>query len=413
MNREERKELMQKIKDENPDIISIGYGRKIKNGEYTGEFSIICGVAEKKSISDINPEKIIPHAVQFGSEQILTDVIEDPKLTVLACDQETIDNCLIRTTSANFWDPDFIPNRITTRPLVGGLSMTKTSGLNSSVGTFGFIAVDSDTDCLVGITNNHVATKLSFVSSDFPSGGDFYYTTSTEEAYQTGEPYASITSSEKIGRIKNAYPLNKTTSNLIDAAKIVLDESPVSLDSSFNICAFPHLGPYPFATTLELDGLLENDIPIASSGRSTGAKYPESCGIQVYSVDNQTNVGGYGWFLNNTTTSAPFQDVIYTKRINPDCGDPSRGGDSGSAVLGNFGGTWKIIGLHFAGNSSIGAFCRIDYVASLLGIEAWDGSPKNFMDKNSPSFHYVSGTTSEKFVTVDGKKYWQIGILNN
>jgi hypothetical protein len=412
MSREERKKLIKQLKDQNPDIISIGYGRKIKDGEYTGEFSIICGVAEKKSIEDIDPENLIPDFVQFGSEQILTDVIEDPKLTVSACDQETIDNCLIRTTSSNFWDPDFIPNRLTNRPLVGGVSMTKTSGLNYSVGTFGFIAVDSETDCLVGITNNHVATSISFVSSDFPVGGNFYYTTSSEEVYQTGEPYATITDAEKIGRIKNAYPLNKTTDNYIDAAKIVLDESPISFDSSFNICAFPYLGPYPFATSLELDGLLENDIPIAASGRSTGAKYPESCGIEVYLIDGEASVSGYGWF-NGGTSSASFVDFIWVRRINPDCAQASRGGDSGSAVLGNFGGTWKIIGLHFAGNGTLGAFCRIDHVANLLGIEAWDGSPKNFMDKNAPSLHYVSGTTSEKFVVIDGKKYWQIGILNN
>lgn len=412
MNREERKQLMQTLLDQNPDITSIGYGRKIKGGEFTGEFSIICGVKGKKPVDQINPDNLISPFVEFGEEIILTDVIEDPQLSVLACDQETIDNCLIRVTPGNFWTPDFIPNRVTTRPLVGGLSMTKTTDLNNGVGTFGFIAVDSETDCLVGITNNHVATNISFVSSDFPDDGNFYYDTSVEEAYQTGEPYASITSAEKIGRIKNAYLLNKTSGNLIDAAKIILNEDVVSQASSFNICAFPYPGPYPFATSLELDGLLENNIPIASSGRSTGAKYPESCGIVVYSVDITVTVNGYGWFKNNNN-SAQFLDVVYTKRVNPDCPDPSRGGDSGSAVLGNFGGTWKIIGLHFAGGGGIGAFCRIDHVASLLGIEAWDGTPKNFMDGNSPSLHYVSGETPDKFLIIDGKKYWQIGILNN
>ena len=42
--------------------------------------------------------------------------------------------------------------------------------------------------------------------------------------------------------------------------------------------------------------------------------------------------------------------------------------------------TWKIIGLAFAGNTFDGFACRIDDVASELGIQAWDGTTKNYLN---------------------------------
>jgi hypothetical protein len=49
----------------------------------------------------------------------------------------------------------------------------------------------------------------------------------------------------------------------------------------------------------------------------------------------------------------------------------------------------------------------------LLGIESWDGTPKNFLDIDNPQYHYVQGFSNQNFVTIDEKKYWQIGLVNN
>jgi hypothetical protein len=99
------------------------------------------------------------------------------------------------------------------------------------------------------------------------------------------------------------------------------------------------------------------------------------------------------------------------------CPWPVWGGDSGSTLIANIGGVWKIVGLVFAGNgtpynpqtglpnvtigntvyplqvaSSIGYACRIDQVASQLGIKAWTGSAAPVIDHNTITYRTVSGS---------------------
>ena len=57
--------------------------------------------------------------------------------------------------------------------------------------------------------------------------------------------------------------------------------------------------------------------------------------------------------------------------------------------------------------------CRIDHVAELLGLESWDGSPKNFLDKDNPEYYYSENFSDEEFIVINGKKYWQVGLINN
>jgi len=398
------------------NVISVGYGYKTKNGQKTNQKSIIYRVEKKKPISDLSEEEKIPSEVEIGGEIFVTDVVESYRFKSHACDTQTEQQCISRVTPySNMWNDTLIPNRLSQRPLKGGCSMTRTTIKGSGVGTFGFIAVDSETQSLVGVTNNHVAARIGFITSDFPSDGDVYYNTLVEEVYQTGEPEAIITENEKIGRVRNAYPLRISQFNLIDAATIVLDEDVIDNSVSFNQVGIPFNNAFPFATSEEIDNLLLDDSTVlAASGRSTGVKYSGECPIQIDEIGVNLFVDDYGWFKNGfTVQDLPFSDCIIYKRSNPDCLYPSYGGDSGSGVLGYINGEWKLIGLNFAGGGNIGAMCRIDHVAELLGLESWDGSPKNFLDKDNPEYYYSENFSDEEFIIINGKKYWQVGLINN
>jgi hypothetical protein len=65
------------------------------------------------------------------------------------------------------------------------------------------------------------------------------------------------------------------------------------------------------------------------------------------------------------------------------------------------------------GTEFYGYACRIDEVATQLGIEAWDGTAKPFIDTNSIQIKAVAGTSSSKTIVCGGTTYWQIGSDNN
>jgi hypothetical protein len=102
---------------------------------------------------------------------------------------------------------------------------------------------------------------------------------------------------------------------------------------------------------------------------------------------------------------------------------PIFSGDSGSAVIGNFGGTYKIVGLAFAsdGNdtnnvpSTVGVFCRIDYVAQQLNISSWDGQniKTGNSDPSQASYIYRPASENRTSIQYNGKTYYQAGLVSN
>jgi hypothetical protein len=108
------------------------------------------------------------------------------------------------------------------------------------------------------------------------------------------------------------------------------------------------------------------------------------------------------------------------------CPYPAWAGDSGSTLIANIGGIWKIVGLVFAGDgmpynppvtglnyeiaSSMGLACRIDHVASQLGIKAWTGSIAPVVDENTIVYKTVSGSSSNSTLICSGSTYWQVGL---
>ena len=155
-----------------------------------------------------------------------------------------------------------------------------------------------------------------------------------------------------------------------------------------------------------------------SSGRTTGPKGGATCALRVFSL---FTVVTPGYKLQNLIVPATFLDTI--KFVKPEndpslstiCDNPVYSGDSGSILIADFSGVRKIIGLVFAASGVNGVFyygyaCRIDRVASELGIEAWDGTAKGYVDPTSITYKTTSNGSSNKILNCDGTNYWQVGL---
>jgi len=360
-----------------------------------------------------------------------------------------------------------LANRGTVRPLKGGVSITSTSHSTpftnaGSVGTMGLICQDSASGALVGLTNNHVVIRDAYYTSQRTyvnpqNEYDLIDSTSTIEGdyvYQTGEIQPTNPGGVyEIGRVLRYVPLYTSSSivsnpslvNKVDAAMFSLyctssigGLQVINFTSSFQQLGLAYTSSMPFASTAEIDNLINNNYEFYSSGRTTGPKGSPGtlCPLRFFSYTSFP----ISYPLQGVPTTSYFTDVIaYVKpsdsaSYNPStvnantqiCSYPVWGGDSGSTLIANIGGVWKIIGLVFAGNgvpynpsvtglsyqvaSTMGFACRIDQVASQLGIKAWTGSIAPVVDHSTIVYKTVSGSSSNSTLTCSGSTYWQVGL---
>jgi hypothetical protein len=356
-----------------------------------------------------------------------------------------------------------LANRQTQRGLKGGVSITSTSKSTpftnaGSVGTMGLVCQDSASGALVGLTNNHVVIRDAFYTSQrtFTNPQNEYdlvdssNTIQGDFIYQTGESQpVSAGGAQEIGRVMRYVPIyssasivaNPSLTNKVDAAIFSLyctsstGATIIDFTSSFQQLGLTYTSSMPFASTAEIDNLINNNYEFYSSGRTTGPKgSPDTlCPLRMFSYTSFP----ISFPLQGTNTLSYFTDVIaYVKpsdssSYNPStvnsstqvCAYPVWGGDSGSTLIANIGGVWKIIGLVFAGNgtpynstlgyqvaSTIGFACRIDQVASQLGIKAWTGSAAPVVDHDAIVYRTVSGSNSDKTLVCSGSTYWQVGL---
>jgi hypothetical protein len=415
---QEIKDEIKKYFDSTPDYVGVGYGYKKTNNQITTEESIVFFVPEKKPIDDIPNNEILPsEPIVINEKVIKMDVIEVGNIRALACNSQCYE-----------WQTIPPDNRNYTRPIKGGLSITSTNNLGS-VGTMGFVAVDSETQTLVGVTNNHVVIKDPFLTSernlngvieneyDINNGGEV----NPDLVYQPGETL-SPPLNYQIGQVIRYVPITTTTEgvyeNRVDGALISLLGTPtLSLSESykqFGITSFSV--PTPFASTAEIDNLLITNPMLKSSGRTTGVKDGSPCPLRTLYISSILPVNGYN--LQGVETIATFVDCIVFIRPTNDpsldsaCINPISAGDSGSALIADLGGTNKIVGLCFAGSDYYGIANRIDDVASELGIEEWDGTLKNLVDTETVTYRTIPGGSENKILICNSENYWQVGLTN-
>jgi len=398
MDNEKIKKKIKEIREKYPNVVTIGYGPKVTGGIQTSQISFVIGVKEKKKLSELTPEEIIPSSFWIDNVEILTDVKPVDNIQRVVCPSQ----CTVNSNTGS---------RLVQRPIKGGLQIGSDHNCFPGacyIGTLGFIAVDYVSNCLVGVTNSHVTnTDLGGESRRYTSTWSNSQPTYNGFNKRVGQPSPG---GDYIGQLVRYVP-TLSYNNKVDGALIALSGSVVDFNESFKQFGLSYNSPMEFATTSEIDNLLSTHSTggIYSSGRTTGPKGPGPCELKIsginVDVDNVPN--GFG-----------FYNSIEYVRKNDDCVYPVNGGDSGSALIADFGGVWKIIGLVYAGSAECqgcpfkwGIACRIDDVINELSIYAWDGSPKSFV--STVEYITVPGGSNSDMITCDGKEYWQLGMTTN
>jgi hypothetical protein len=369
--------------------------------------------------------------------------------------------------------PGASSNRAYTRAIQGGISITSTyysqpfnpQG-NTYLGTLGLVCQDIATGALVGLTNNHVIVRDAFYTNqrtyispqnefdladgDGSNTSPFSY---QSLVYQQQEPVSLVTGTNSIGRVIRYVPLytktttlsNPTKINKVDAAIMSLyctssiGDPIINTTSSFKQVGLDTLFPtnvgLPFATTAEIDGMIDPtsiyyNPPLASSGRTTGPKSGSSCPLRIWGICNID----IAYKKQSIDTLTIMQDVIAFVKPSDDttydlsnsssaalCGFPCWAGDSGSSLYAKLNGSWKVIGLVFAGDgvplqniaSTIGYACRIDNVSQSLGVKAWLGGQAPVVDHDTIKLVSISGSNDIKTQTCSGSVYYQVGLTTH
>jgi hypothetical protein len=410
------KELSTQYSERN---IGVMFANRIKDGKPTDEQCITFIVKDKLPLDQLNSEDMLPSQVIANGIYYPTDVITISNATTLACPAECVT-----------WQTTPPGNRNTVRPLKGGLSIGAKNNIVSPTeckkGTLGFIAVDRASQALVGVTASHVVVKNPFITMN----QDLTKLVQNEKdnyVYQNGETCVANPALQ-IGQVIRYAPLyppapNPTTNpsyynftifNYVDAALISLKQSDVSNTESFKQYGINYNLPLPFATSNDLQNLKSASL-LYSSGRTSGVQ-GEVCKLYYFGISpSPVLVNGYN--LQGVDSAPIFTNYIVVIPNYSGCA-AFQLGDSGSAVVAEIDGVRKIIGIVFGqallnGSISVGLISRIDWVAEQLGIEAWDGTPKNFIDPASIAYTTVPGKSYDCAIKKDGKIYWQVGLTNN
>jgi hypothetical protein len=411
---QEIKNKLNELYQTTPDYVGVGYGRKTVQGFETDEMSIVFTVPKKKPLNEIPLNEHLPKFVEINDTIYRTDVLEIGQVVTMA-DSVVCNNPLI-SPGCYTWTPLGSvnpPNRASYRPLVGGISLTA-QRLAPAVGTLGLIVVDSLSQTLVGLTNNHVVVQDASYTSYRNLNSNIIVNEYKSSAYQNGEVVPSV--STRIGEVVRYVPLKSEPElNTVDGALVSLCANTVSNTTSFTQLGINYNQPMKFATTAEINSLTVTPRTILSSGRTSGVKSGD-CGLKIKLLGGTAVVGSYPLQTSGRTVS--FNDLIVFTRLSEGCNFPIYGGDSGSVLIADFNGEYKIIGLNFAGSSQVpgsttqigqfGYACRIDNVAFELGIEAWSGNSLNTVTTIEKVI--TPGGSPNKTIIVDGKTYWQVGL---
>lgn len=389
--------------DEN--VLGVGYGYKMVNGLFTNEKSIIFTVKEKKPLSSLSQDKVIPQKIDTSNGSISTDVIQG-------------DFNLICDSSFYNWMTTPPSNRNKIRPLKGGVSVTNFSSLQNSVGTLGLLARDNDSNSLVGVSNNHVLINDAFIASqrnpnNILTNVKFNSVTQPNESGNMGIQ-------NSIGFVKKYYPIRSGQFNYIDVAITTINESEIDYNESYKQEGLSTT-TLNFATTNEINSLLTTNPLLFSAGRTTGAKGEGNTKLVVIASPSVISTIYYN--KQGSPTPISFSDCIQfvasgsTIPNGSVCIYPINSGDSGSALIADFNGEKKIIGLVFASGSNgsevvYGYACRIDRIAQSMNISPWNGESLNFSNINNVEEYPIDGLSDQIFIEANGKKYWQVGVRN-
>jgi hypothetical protein len=218
-----------------------------------------------------------------------------------------------------------------------------------------------------------------------------------------------------IGVVKRYYPIySQPTVNTIDAALLTLNQSDINTGTSYQQLGLTWTDPLDFATSSEILDLVVSGTPLYSTGRTTGAKGEGDMKLIPYMIGVSSTITGnekQGVAINTSFNQGiAFVASATTTPMGDVCIYPIVAGDSGSALIGEFSGVRKIVGLNFAGSDFIGLANYITNVQTLLDISPYTGQTVNYSDTGNTQYHYVSGKSSDVTLNISGDIFWQVGL---
>lgn len=237
-----------------PDIHGYAISFKEVEGVRTDNICVTFYVENKKPISELLPEQILPTTLSDFDIEIVTDVVQRAKVNFTAINNIYPDE--------EEWDTKYA-NRFKYRPIIGGISSICHTSTDA---TLGLLVRDTTDRSVVALSNNHVYSA----SQTFGGVGKFKNTLSLS-AIQPG----LTDERNNIGIHKRCVPFDTKNSNKVDCAIVQLDNYNLIHPLSTQVFGFKDTGPYQFATTEEIDSLMEPTspnfkAPIFRSGRSFG-----------------------------------------------------------------------------------------------------------------------------------------------
>lgn len=295
------------------DIHGYAISTKEVNGRDTDRLCVKFYVKEKKSIDQLTADQILPTSlVDFGID-IITDVCQagiashlgytipdNNTSALLITEEESVNKYIQRCNLAQenkaqlnniptssimnttyFNDPvnkttDPIRlNYLKNRPLLGGSSSIYIGGTDA---TLGLLVTDSTDDSVVALSNNHVYAACQFTGKGAVNGN--FINTTTLSSRQPGtaaySPYASlVASNDCIGTHKRCITLDYNTGSNVDCAITQLTGYSLIQAMSTQVTGFAFKGPYMFASTQEIDSLMDLNSPnyqspVFRNGRTLG-----------------------------------------------------------------------------------------------------------------------------------------------
>ena len=317
--RERKKELLAK-----KNVVAVGVGYKVKNGETTSILSIVCSVKRKVNTAELSKKDIIPKQI----DGVLTDVIETGPIKALVSHTDRM------------------------RPAMGGISVGHP---DITAGTLGVFMTIDDIDVI--ISNNHVLANCNEaeIGDSILQPGPYDGGKLSEDEIGVladflpvkfeGEESNCLTSQWLVGFLNFFMTLFKRNTRF----KAVQSDQDNYIDMAIGFA-------YPGLVSKEI---LEIGIPkgisatqptvgmkVKKSGRTSGLTYSH-----VIQTDVTVKVG-YG-----DSRMATFADQVMTGSL----GEP---GDSGSIILNEK--TNEIVGLLFAGSDEVTLFSPAKYFSLLI-----------------------------------------------
>ena len=428
----------------NDEVHCVFYGVRYKDWKPDhNEWGIVFNVKKKKTKKELAPGELLPDKINIKGQVFKTDVIECPQLSQHYCQYAPDDpNIQWLQGTPNFLKPmkggqEIVqfPTRWTKRP-DGKFSCGR--------GTLGFFAIDNYDNRLIGVTNAHVATANYTIPSD---RGVENQTANTYNC-RVGIPWYNINpkacfvptcvsvqdyipglelSSDVVlfypfSGVKRFMPQFNQSYNYVDCGILVPNSSNgVDYFNDFSYQQWQPIGSQqyqfhmPFATTAELNNLPGQNIRVYATGRTTG---PKGYGSNPQCWMTVTGVHGYQNVYTIDGSTVPFADCLFYNWVYPAYpyvdARVSAPGDSGSCILGDINGVRKIIGLNFAGNPLYGIANRIDQVASIMNIRAWESG--GLPDKTESQGYVEVRANADGYGDIakyesEGKIYWNMGIV--